>query len=73
MVLPLSGPILAVVALNYAIWQWNSYYDALIYLTDQKKYPLQIILRDILILNHFDMRMMGGFTSALRQQGMPRS
>lgn len=50
-VLPLSKPLLAVLALMYAIWQWNSYFDALVYLKDPDLYPLQIVLRNILILN----------------------
>jgi putative aldouronate transport system permease protein len=50
-VLPLSKPMIAVVALMYAIAQWNSYFDALIYLKDADLYPLQLVLRNILILN----------------------
>jgi putative aldouronate transport system permease protein len=50
-VLPLSKPMLAVIALMYAIFQWNSYFDALIYLKDPSLYPLQIVLRNILIMN----------------------
>lgn len=53
-VLPLSKPILAVLALNFAIGQWNSYYSALIYLSDSARYPLQIVLREILIQNQID-------------------
>lgn len=49
--LPLSKPMLAVIALMYGIGQWNSYFDALLYLRDPKLYPLQLVLRDILILN----------------------
>ena len=48
-VLPLSKPVIAVIALMYAIFQWNSYFDALIYLKDPGLYPLQIVLRNILI------------------------
>ena len=70
MVLPLSGPIMAVIALNYAVWLWNGYYDALIYLQDQHKYPLQIILRDILILNRVDINTVSDLESALRKQGL---
>lgn len=47
-VLPLSKPVLAVVCLYYAVGRWNSYYDALIYITSPEKYPLQLVLRDIL-------------------------
>lgn len=50
-VLPLSGPILAVITLFYAVDHWNSFFSALIYLKDQARYPLQMILREILIQN----------------------
>lgn len=50
-VLPLSKPLLAVIALMYAIYQWNSYFDALLYIRDSDLQPLQIVLRNILILN----------------------
>ena len=50
-VLPLSKPVIAVIALMYAIFQWNSYFDALVYLKDPGLYPLQIVLRNVLILN----------------------
>ena len=58
-VLPLSKPILAVMALNFALGHWNSYYSALVYLNDAGKYPLQIVLRNILIQNTVDMTDMG--------------
>lgn len=54
---PLSGPIIAVVSLYYAVDHWNTYFDALIYLQSGKLYPLQIILRDILILNSVKAEM----------------
>ena len=50
-VLPLSKPIIAVLALMYAVGKWNAYFEAHIYLHDEELYPLQIILRQILILN----------------------
>jgi len=68
--IPLSTPIIAVIALNYAVWQWNSYFNALIYLTDARMYPLQIILRNILILNQVDINMMQDLEDALRRQGL---
>ena len=49
-VLPLSAPIIAVMALFYGVGHWNSYFDALIYLKDRDMYPLQMILREILVL-----------------------
>ncbi|RAV15335.1 carbohydrate ABC transporter permease [Paenibacillus contaminans] len=48
-VLPLSIPILAVMVLFYSVGHWNAYFNALIYLTDRAAYPLQLILREILI------------------------
>ncbi|WZL79270.1 carbohydrate ABC transporter permease [Eubacteriales bacterium mix99] len=48
-VLPLSKPIVAVVTLTYAISHWNSFFNGLIYLSNQSLYPLQLVLREILI------------------------
>lgn len=50
-VLPLSLPIIAVMALFHAVSMWNQYFAALIYLKDADKMPLQIVLRNILIMN----------------------
>ena len=49
LVLPLSKAILAVMALYYAVGQWNSYFNDIIFLQDENLYPLQLILREILI------------------------
>lgn len=50
-VLPLSSAILAVLVLYYGVANWNSYFPALIYLQNKKLFPLQIFLRDILLLS----------------------
>ncbi len=50
-ILPLSIPILAVMTLFYGVSHWNSWFGALLYIRDRTKYPLQIILREILLLN----------------------
>lgn len=47
--LPLSLPVIAVMILFYAVGHWNSYFPALVYLNDEEKYPLQMLLRKILI------------------------
>ena len=58
-VLPLSGPILAVIGLFYAVGHWNGYFEAMIYLDSYDRYPLQIVLREILINNRVsDMSVM---------------
>jgi putative aldouronate transport system permease protein len=48
-VIPLSGAIVAVLALLYSVAHWNSFFQGLIYLQDYSRYPLQLILRDILL------------------------
>ncbi len=48
-VVPLSKTIIAVIVLYIAVWQWNSFFNALIYTTNRKLQPLQLVLRDILI------------------------
>ena len=49
--LPLAGAIVAVIALYAAVGTWGSWYSAFIYVTDQTKWPLQLRLRQILIMN----------------------
>jgi len=49
--LPLSGPILAVISLFYAVSHWNQFFSAMLYLNNEKLFPIQIILREVLILN----------------------
>jgi len=58
-ILPLSKPIIFVLALYAFIGQWNSYFDAMIYLEDQELYPLQLVLRSILIQNEVQPGMIG--------------
>ncbi|KQB92907.1 binding-protein-dependent transport system inner membrane protein [Geobacillus sp. PA-3] len=50
-VLPLSKPIIFVLALYAFVGQWNSYFDAMIYLEDPNLHPLQLVLRSILVQN----------------------
>jgi multiple sugar transport system permease protein/putative aldouronate transport system permease protein len=50
-VVPLSGPIIAVMCLFYGIDHWNAYFRPLIYITKQELMPLQIVLRNILVAN----------------------
>ena len=48
-VLPLAKAVMAVMALYYAVGQWNSYFNAMIFLQDETMYPLQLVLKEILI------------------------
>lgn len=56
-VLPLSGPIIAVMGLFYAVGHWNAFFNALIFLRDQDYYPLQLVLNNILVQNEVDPEM----------------
>ena len=48
-IIPLSKPIIAVMVLFYGVGQWNSWFPALLYFSDRAKYPLQMILREIIL------------------------
>ena len=50
-ILPLSTPVLAVIGMYYAVGQWNGWYHSLIFHRTRELYPLQMILRELLILN----------------------
>ena len=50
-ILPLSKPALATLGLFYGVFHWNEYFRASIYLTDPNKYPLQLILRQFVVLD----------------------
>jgi len=67
-VIPLSMPIIAVLALMYAVGQWNAYFDALMYLKSTALHPLQLVLRSILILNTTASGSMDAKTMLERQQ-----
>jgi putative aldouronate transport system permease protein len=49
--IPLSAPIIATLALFHGVGLWNEYFSALIYLSDRDKYPLQLILRELLVVS----------------------
>jgi len=69
-VLPLSTAIIAVLTLIYAIGNWNSYFDAMIYLNSEELFPLQIILRSLLIQNTQPGRILTDARRIMRQREM---
>ncbi len=73
-VLPLSTPIIAVMVLFYGVDHWNAYFNALLYLSDRSRFPLQLILREILIQDQLDIQMIErGEESALAKMMMSES
>jgi multiple sugar transport system permease protein/putative aldouronate transport system permease protein len=69
-VVPLSAPILAVLALYYGVAHWNTYFNALIYLNRTELVPLQIVLREILVLSKIDPIMISDARELAAKQGL---
>ena len=72
-VLPLSKPIIAVIALYYAVGHWNDFFTALIYLNDKELMPLQSFLRDLLMSNKMSLNNMQGLDAAQAEAKMQLS
>ena len=68
--IPLSGPVIAVITLYYAVAHWNSYFNAFLYLTNDKLYPLQLVLRNILLANQMDAAMVTDMEQMESKQGL---
>lgn len=66
--LPLSKAIIAIMILFYGVSQWNTYFNAMIYLRDADKYPLQLVLRNILINSNVSADMVGDAKLLAEQQ-----
>ncbi|NDL59875.1 carbohydrate ABC transporter permease [Phytoactinopolyspora mesophila] len=69
-VLPMSKPLIAVMIMIHMVWNWNAFFDALIFLTDDSKYPLQLVLRNILVQNEVSTtgNLVGDLASYAEQQ-----
>lgn len=68
--LPLSKPVIAVITLYYAVGHWNAYFNAMMYLSDQELYPLQLILRQILVANQVNLNEMVDVEALVAKQGL---
>jgi len=69
-VIPLSGPVIAVITLYAAVGLWNQYFNALIYLKSPHLYPLQLVLRDILVQNEVDPNMLVDVKDQAAREGL---
>ncbi|KQX45229.1 MULTISPECIES: carbohydrate ABC transporter permease [unclassified Paenibacillus] len=69
-VIPLSGPIIAVITLYSAVGYWNQYFNALIYLKQPSLYPLQLVLREILVQNEVDPAMLSDLGQEANREGL---
>lgn len=66
-VFPLCLSVFAVITLYYAVGLWNSWFNAMIFLTDRDKYPLQLFLREILILNETNSMINSNANNGIEQ------
>lgn len=66
--LPLSKAIIAIMVLYYGVGHWNSYFSALLYMSSEEKYPLQLVLRSILVQNSAQLQQT--ITSVAEQEAM---
>ena len=66
-ILPLSKAIIVVMVLYYGVGRWNAYFDAMIYLNDTDKYPLQLVLRGILLQGQMASDLAGGAALTLEE------
>jgi putative aldouronate transport system permease protein len=66
-VLPLSAPALASFALFYAVYHWNSFFNAIMFINDAKQWPIQVLLRQIVILSS------GAFDQGSSEEAIPPS
>lgn len=66
-ILPLSGPIIAVLGLYYGVGHWNSYFSAMLYISEESLHPLQLYLRKVLIINSNTTLMDMGSDEVARQ------
>jgi multiple sugar transport system permease protein/putative aldouronate transport system permease protein len=69
-VLPLSKAVIAVIAMQYAVGHWNAYFNAFIYLTKKELYPLQVFLREILIMSQMVASDIADPETAIAMQGL---
>lgn len=70
-VVPLSMPVIAVMILYYGVGHWNSWFNAMLFIRDRELFPLQLILREILVQNSTDSMQLG--SSAADQQAIGES
>ncbi len=69
-VIPCSKAIIAVIALFYALGHWNNYFNALIYLNKESLYPLQLVMRNLIIQNDISSQMLGSGYAAIAERSM---
>lgn len=69
-VIRLSGPIIAVIMLYTAVGYWNQYFNALLYLKTPNLYPLQLVLREVLVQNEVDPAMLSDLGQEASREGL---
>lgn len=68
--LPLSGPILSTMVLFFAVNRWNSWFTEFIYLNDKKMYPLQLVIRSIVLTGETEVAALSGGSEVVLGQSI---
>lgn len=66
--LPISGAVIAIMVLYYGVAHWNAYFSSMIYIKDKAKFPLQLVLRTLLMKIPNATEIVGDVSEAQRQQ-----
>lgn len=64
-VIPLSMPVIATIALFHAVFHWNSFFDAVLYINDRSLYPLQVYLRELIQFDQSEINLRDNFEQQL--------
>jgi len=65
-VVPISAPIIATIVVFHGVWQWNSWFDAMLFVSNTKKHPLQMMLQRILLENQADAMRKASLAGRMR-------
>lgn len=72
-IIPLSKPVIATISLFYAVAHWNAYFQPMIYLKDRVRYPLQVILREMIVDQNFQDMSLGELSMEIGGGSPPTS
>ncbi|MGY3714679.1 carbohydrate ABC transporter permease [Sutcliffiella cohnii] len=64
-VIPLSMPVIATIGLFHAVFHWNSFFDAVLYINDRSLYPLQVYLRELIQFDQSEINLRDNFEQQL--------
>jgi putative aldouronate transport system permease protein len=63
--IPLAKPAIATLSLFYAVFHWNNFFSAVVYIRSMSKWPLQLLLREVVMESNIDSMIGGGATAEM--------